>query len=299
MPSENVAAVFGPMRPPFLLLVPACFLVGLATALYDGHAVVPLHAVLAFVGALATHISVNALNEYDDFRSGLDLATTRTPFSGGSGTLPATPQKARYALVTGVVSLLVVVAVGVFFIAVWGWLLAPLGLLGALVIVLYTRVLTRSPLLCLLAPGLGFGPLMVMGTHFVLAGAYSWTAFAASLVPFFLVSDLLLINQFPDVEPDRAAGRRHLIIRWGRKPGVLVYGLFLVGAYLSVVAAVLLDVLPAWGLLALATLILALPVYRGLSRHYDTIPDLIPVLGKNVLLTLVTPVLLAVGIFIA
>lgn len=42
---------------------------------------------------------------------------------------------------------------------------------------------------------------MVMGTHFALTGEYSATAGLASLVPFFLVSDLLLLNQFPDVEP--------------------------------------------------------------------------------------------------
>ena len=48
-----------------------------------------LPLILALAGGLLAHISVNALNEYLDFTSGLDLTTLRTPFSGGSGTLPA------------------------------------------------------------------------------------------------------------------------------------------------------------------------------------------------------------------
>ena len=35
------------------------------------------------------HVAVNALNEASDMTTGIDLRTTRTPFSGGSGTLPA------------------------------------------------------------------------------------------------------------------------------------------------------------------------------------------------------------------
>ena len=83
-----------------------------------------------------------------------------------------------------------------------GHLNAPvlLGLAGLLLVFGYTIWFTRDPYLCLIAPGLGFGPFMVMGTHFVLTGNYAWTAFIASLIPFFLVSNLLLLNQFPDVD---------------------------------------------------------------------------------------------------
>ena len=295
---NRLAVVMSSMRIPFLTLVPVCVLLGFATAKYDGHPVNWLHLLLAFLGGLAAHASVNALNEYEDFKSGLDLKTERTPFSGGSGMLPARPEGARTALATGLVCLAVTVAIGVYFALVRGWAILPLGLLGLLVIVLYTGLLTRSPLLCLIAPGLGFGLFMVMGTHFALTGTYSWTAFAASLVPFFLVSDLLLLNQFPDREADRGVGRRHLVIAWGQRAGIWAYGLFLVAAYLSVVVAVLMKALPALGLLALLTLLLAVPLIRGVMRHYDSVPELIPFMGKNVLLNLLTPALLALGLFL-
>ena len=50
-------------------------------------------------------------------------------------------------------------------------LLLPIGLLGLVLVVSYTPWITRHPLLCLVAPGLGFGPVMVLGTLVALTGA--------------------------------------------------------------------------------------------------------------------------------
>ncbi len=290
--------LFGPMRLPFLILTPACVLVGVATAVWSGASISPLPVIVALVGAVAAHISVNALNEYDDFRTGLDLKTERTPFSGGSGALPGNPEQAHVALLTGVASAMLTVSVGVYFTILRGWGIIPLGLLGLLVIVLYTRWITRSPLICLVAPGLGFGPLMVMGTHFALTGTYNWPSFVASLVPFFLVSNLLLINQFPDVHADREVGRQHLPIAWGIPAAVRVYIAFLALTYLSIVGGVLLRQLPLFALLGLGTLLLAVPTARGAVQFAESIPDLIPHLGRNVIVVIATPVLMAIGIFI-
>lgn len=295
---QDAKPILGPMRLPFLVLTPACYLVGLGTALWTTGSIDVLDAVLTFVGALASHISVNAFNEYFDFKSGLDLRTTRTPFSGGSGTLPMKPEAARTALMTAIVSLVIAGAIGLYFLTVWGWALLPLGLLGMLVVFAYTPWLTKSPLFCLIAPGLGFGPLMVMGTHFALTGAYTWSSFAASLIPFFLVSNLLLINQFPDVEADRSIGRRHYPITIGRRKSSIIYFAFLALNYVAIIAGVAAQVLPMWSLLGLATLILAIPLVRGVHRHAEDVPQLVPSLGLNVLVTIATPVLVSVGLLV-
>jgi 1,4-dihydroxy-2-naphthoate octaprenyltransferase len=298
MNKTSRAIIFGPMRPPFLVLNPACVMLGAATAVRSGVPLNPWYLVLVFLGAVSAHISVNALNEYHDCKSGLDFTTRRTPFSGGSGTLPQSPDKAHVALATGVISLVVTGVIGIYFLRTRGLWLLPLGILGMVTVVIYTIWLTRIPLLCLIAPGFGFGTVMVMGTHFVLAGSYSWSAFFASLVPFFLVSNLLLLNQFPDVEPDRGVGRRHLPIVLGRKASVWVYGAFLAATYLSVTIASLMGLFPLSGLLALATIPLAVTTTRGAARFAEDIPGLIPHMGRNVVITILTPVLLALGLFI-
>ena len=109
----NLNIVTGPMRVPFLVLAPACVFLGLGSAVWSTGSYNTLYALLALLGALAAHISVNALNEYFDFKSGLDTKTTRTPFSGGSGTLPANPEKFKVAWWIGMVSFVITVLVGV------------------------------------------------------------------------------------------------------------------------------------------------------------------------------------------
>jgi 1,4-dihydroxy-2-naphthoate octaprenyltransferase len=290
--------ILGPMRVPFLILTPACVLLGIATAVHSGVQINPLQILLVLIGAVCTHISVNALNEYDDFKSGLDSQTQRTPFSGGSGTLPANPGMAKSALITALVTLGIVAITGIYFSWVRGIALLPLGLLGMVVIVAYTPWLTRIPLLCLIAPGLGFGPLMVMGTHFALTGEYSLTAFLASLIPFFLVSNLLLLNQFPDVEADKTVGRRHYPILLGRQTSSSIFSTFLILTYVAIAVGVALTILPLGSLLGLLTLILAIPLLRGSISHANDIQLLVPLLGKNVMVNLLTPLLVAIGIFI-
>ena len=291
--------LLGPMRVAFLVLPPVCVLLGLGTAAWtDGPINVP-HLVLVFIGALAAHISVNALNEYFDYESGLDLRTLRTPFSGGSGTLPANPAMARPALNTGLIALAITGLIGLYFVFVRGWALLPLGVLGLVVIVAYTPWFTRYPVLCLIAPGLGFGTLMVMGTDFALTGSYSWTAFFASLIPFFLVSDLLLLNQFPDVEADRAAGRRHLLIVAGKKKSSVVYVAFLFLTFVAIAVGVGLGKLPVLGLLGLIPLVIAVPTAVGAIRYAEQTEKLIPYMGLNVLLNVITPLLLGIGLLIA
>ena len=295
---RNAKYVLGPMRPPFLVLAPACVLVGIGAALRTSGKVNTLEVVLVLLGGVAAHISVNAFNEYCDFRSGLDARTLRTPFSGGSGTLPAKPEMAGSALLVAGLTLAVTAAIGMYFALIRGFALLPVGLLGLLVIVAYTPWLTRHPVLCLLAPGVGFGPLMVLGTQFALTGEYSWTAFAASLVPFFLVSNLLLLNQFPDAEADRSVGRRHVPIVLGPRGGSLIYGLFLLLTYLAILGGVAWGYLPKACLLGLTTLGIAIPAAIGASRYAENIEKLRLYLALNVLLTLATPVLVAVGLFI-
>jgi 1,4-dihydroxy-2-naphthoate octaprenyltransferase len=206
---------------------------------------------------------------------------------------------ARPALTLGLVAAGITALIGIYFLSVWGLALLPLGILGLVVIVTYTSWITRSPLLCLIAPGLGFGTFIVMGTDFVLSGSYTWTAFIASLVPFFLVNDLLLLNQFPDAEADETVGRRHLPIVAGKRTSSIVYGGFLLAAYLSIVLGIALRLLPVASILALLTLIIAVPLAVGAYRYAEDTEKLMPYLVRNVLVNIATPILLALGLFIA
>ncbi len=296
-------SVLGVTRPPFLILTPVCVLLGLAVAAVRGSPVDWAAGAVAMLGALAAHISVNALNEYEDFRSGLDLRTERTPFSGGSGTLVVRPALAEQARLIGLTALALTAVCGLALVWRVGWGLVPIGAIGLTLVYFYTSAINRRRWMCLIAPGLGFGPLMVAGTYYAVTGTWSWNAAVASLVPFFLVSNLLLLNQFPDVGPDRSVGRDNLPIALGLRCSLQVYGLFAFLAYLSLGLAMVVGLLPPTVLIALVTLPIAVQVYRGVSRVVEQggplAPALSPSMALNVVLSLLMPALVALGTFIA
>ena len=290
--------LLGPMRPPFLVLGPACMLVGLGSAYLQTGRINWFYFVLTLIAGVSAHISVNAFNEYFDYKTEVDAHTQRTPFSGGSGTLQAHPELAKSTLIMAIATLALTGFIGLYFLYIWNWTALPIGIVGLVLLYAYTAWVVYQPVLCLIAPGLGFGPLMVLSTHFALTGSFTWQAFIASLVPFFLVSNLLFLNQFPDVEADRAAGRRHFPILLGRSTSAYIYIAFLIAAYMVVVMGVFFRLLPPFSLLALLTIVFAVQIVRNVLANSENIPALIPAMGQNVIVNLLTPVLLAIGLFI-
>jgi 1,4-dihydroxy-2-naphthoate octaprenyltransferase len=289
----------GPARTDFLYMDAACVLLGAGAALWTHGAINVWHVIVAFVGALAAHVSVNALNEYFDFRSGLDLGIDRTPFSGGSGTLRERPDLARWALGLGLGALALAGLIGVYFLIASGWGLLPLGLVGVVTIVVYTPWITRLPAVSLIVTGLGFGLLMTNGVYYVLTGEYNWTSFFASLIPFFLGNCLLLLNQYPDVEADKAVGRRNYPILMGRRASSGLFWALMAGAYLSLLAGVGLGHLPPLALLGLGTLPLGIVTASGVRKWADDLPHLLRYMGYNVLVMLITPAAVGVGLLVA
>jgi 1,4-dihydroxy-2-naphthoate octaprenyltransferase len=286
------------MRGPFLVLAPVCVFLGMSTVIASQGSVDVFAMALAVIGAFLAHISVNMLNEYFDFKSGLDLETIRTPFSGGSGALPQNPQMVGAVLVGGVAASIGLFMIGGYFAWQQGVGIVPVGLAGLVIIATYTSWINRHPFLCLIAPGLGFGFLMVAGTQFVLQGYYAQQALIVASVPFFLVNNLLLLNQFPDVEADRRAGRNHFPIAYGLKRSSQAYGLFVLMTIAVIVVSVLLGYLPMLSLIALIPMPLALFSLSGAFKYGENIGSHPQYLAANVVVTLLTTLLLGISLVI-
>lgn len=286
-------------RPSFLILTPACVFLGASTALASLETLDIALLLLLMLGALAAHISVNALNEYYDFKSGLDLKTHRTPFNGGSGALPEHPQMALPVLGLGLVMLVIMVTIGVYFIYESGIGILLIGLMGLALIITYTQWINRLPVMCLIAPGLGFGLFMVLGSHIALVGSASLMAFAVALVPFFLVNNLLLINQFPDIEADSEAGRYHYPIAFGIEKSIRVYIGFTATAYGLILIYIAAGLLPLLSLIALLPLALSVFTAYGTRKYGQHVGEHPPFMAANVAAAILTPILLGVSIFIA
>ena len=255
------------------------------------------YAFLAGFGLLLAHISVDVFNEYFDYKSGIDLETVKTPFSGGSGALPSGLISPKQALWLGTGCFVAIVPIGIFFIITSGWALLPLLIVAALCILLYTPLIlkTRWPEW---APGVGMGFLPVLGVYFAQAGEYTWPAIIAAIPSGILVHNLLLLNEFPDVEADKKAGRKTTPITLGKASASKFYVATTILVYLWIIGGVIAGQMPPFSLLALLTLPIAVKAVGG-ALKYDGPSRLVPAMASNVLVVLLTQFLLGIGYILA
>jgi 1,4-dihydroxy-2-naphthoate octaprenyltransferase len=241
------------------------------------------------------------LNDYFDFRSGIDLAVKRTRFSGGSGILPANLLTPRQVLGLGIGCFLLAVPIGVFFIIVSGWELLPLLVFAALFIILYSPLILKHPW-PEWAAGVGLGALPILGMYFVQTSGYTFNAWIGCVPSALLVHNLLLMNEFPDVEADKIGRRTTLPIALGKKNAAIIYTMANLGSYVWIIVWVAAGLfnwtstwdMPAWTLLGLLTLPFAIRAIKG-AFNSDDPAKFMPGMAANVLMVLATQFLMAVG----
>lgn len=294
-PAERFQASLRVARAPFLGLPVTLVILGSALAVLAG-GFDPLAASLAFVGLVALHISINARNEYRDYQSGVDFETDPTPFSGGSGTLPAGELDPTIAKRMATVTAGIGAVIGGYFLLEVGLVLVPITIVGAVSVLFYTSHLTRYGLGELFA-GLGLGGLPVLGTGLVQVGTITPAMVVASVPSTLLTFNLLLLNEFPDVEADREGGRENLIHRLGRQGAGWIYVLAGVGVPLAIIAGWLTGLFPIWALLGILPSALLVHPGRWAIRAPET--DLpLEAQRDNVLWILATNTALAIGLLL-
>jgi 1,4-dihydroxy-2-naphthoate octaprenyltransferase len=247
--------------------------VGGAVAALDGAFDVWLF-LLTLVGAVCVHGATNLINDYFDYKSGVDRP--------GAPTTLYRP----HPLVQGLISPRAVlwVSVGLYAIAaIIGLALLALkgaGLLwfilvGAIASFFYTAGPIKYKYLALgeLAVFLMWGPVIVGGTYFVQRGSLSPDAVLIS-VPFgLLVALVLLANNLRDIDYDRSAGIATLGTLLGQqKTRVLYQGLILL-AYLAIALLIALKILSPWGLLVFFSAPVAFRLIRTLQREIPNDAD--------------------------
>jgi len=290
-------------RAPFFTGSLAPIIVGTATAFYEAGAVSWPRAVLALLALICLHAGANLANDYYDHLSGSDdINVSRAPpFTGGSQFIQDGRAQPREILFASLLSLGLGSAIGIYIVLVTGWPILVLGIIGAATGFFYT-----APPLKLGYRGLGevfvlldFGLLPVLGAHYVQTRSFSAGPAVAGVVVGLLMANVLWINQFQDADADAAAGKRHCVVRLGRRASSRVHAALFALAYTVVVTGVVWRALPASALLALLSLPLAARATLVSLKHHDHLDLLTPANIATIATHLATSVLLAVGLVIA
>jgi len=291
--AKDLVSFLGVARAPFLLLPVTLVAAGASASAWEG-AFGWGPTLLALVGLVLLHAAVNALNEASDMTTGIDLKTVRTPFSGGSGTLPSGRLSVRATRVFAYACVAVGGLIGGWFAVGLGpWFLLLL-LTGAVAVLFYSNVFARSGLGEIFA-GLGLGALPVWGAAWVQGQPPGPAALWAGVSAFFMTFNLLLLNEFPDEEADQAGGRRNLVLLLGRKGAAFVYSAAALLTPASIAAAVALRALPMPALAAtVPSLFLEKPLRWAFGDTRAPVP--VPALGANVAWNLATNAVLAIAL---
>jgi len=193
----------------------------------------------------------------------------------------------------GIACLVVVACIGIYFMATVGLAILPIGLLGIAIVYSYTSYLTRvgfGEVACVI----GFA-LWSIGPYFVLTGRYSLSILSVSLISGLMGVALLILNEFPDLEADKAGGRRNIPIMFGLKRASRIYSLVVTFTYVWLLVLVVARTLPVTALLALITLPIGVRVTTLVLNGYENDQKLMRALRLNAIMVLAVPFLVSLG----
>lgn len=247
-------------------------------------------ALAALLGALLIQIGTNLANDYFDHRKGADTHRVGPTRASSAGLIPPEQVKAAAIGAFGAAA-----AIGLYLVWIGGWPILLVGVASILSGWLYTA----GPK-ALAYVGLGdlfvlvfFGPVAVAGTVYVQSLTWEAEAAAWGVALGLLATAILVVNNVRDAPTDAPAGKRTLVVRFGRRFGQVEYFLCLAGA--AGIAALIGHLhQDLWLLLPLASL--ALAIRPGLAMLREQGAALNPVLGQTAAVLLAYGVLLSVAL---
>jgi 1,4-dihydroxy-2-naphthoate octaprenyltransferase len=284
------------IRVRFLLASVIAVLVGLALNWSQNVTIGYFDAILTFGGVLALHASVDLLNDYWDFKRGIDTKTTRTKMSGGTGVLPEGLLKPSSVYRAGVLFLIIGSLIGSYFVITNGILIAIILGFAILSIYFYSTKIVDS--------GLGEffvavkGSMIVIGAFFIQSGEINIESILAGIVIGSLSSLVLFIASFPDHDADKSKGRKTLVIIIGKEKASKIFWFFPLIAYSVIIIGVVLNFFPVISLISLISFPLIIKSGLGLQKNYDLINDLMPFMSASLKFSRITGILFVLSFFI-
>ena len=287
------------LRAPFLTASIVPVIIGSCLAFNDGHFFFSLFFI-TIIGIAALHLAANLLNDYYDARGSDPINIRLTPFSGGSRVI-------QNGEVTPGSILIMVFFFLALALASAGWLAYAgrpmvflIGLLGLVAGWAYS-----APPFQLMSRGWGeisiffaFGPLITLGAYYVMSGQISPNAFMVGIPQGFLITGVIWINQFPDYEADKEAGKRNLVVRLGPSISRYLYCVIMLLSFAAIILLVSIMGLSYLTMIVFASFPLTLKAMKILWKEYLSYERLIPAQALTVQMVIVQGLLLSLGIFI-
>ena len=284
------------IRVRFLLASVVAVSAGLAITWWQTGNITLFDAVLTMAGVLCLHASVDLLNDYWDFKRGIDTTTQRTKMSGGSGVLPDGLLKPAQVYVAGIIFLIIGASIGIYFVATDGVIIGIILAFAVVSIYFYSTKLVNWGLAEVFVTIKG--TMIVVGTYFVQTQQITEPVVLCGIIVGVLSSLVLFITSFPDYDADKAKGRKTLVISLGKQNSCSILWVFPAIAYGITITAVISEIFPISCLIILATTPLIIKSGYKLKQNYEELTNLIPAMSSTLYFSRITGALLVVGFLV-
>lgn len=264
---EKVKAWIQASRPPFYIATLIPLAIGWILAGQNA-SWRPWRFLLVMFGALMVHLATNLANDYFDFIHGTDSGEA----IGGSRVIQEdkiSPNSLRRAIIMvyGLTFLLALY----FMITLNLWKILPLLLLALFSSIFYVAPPVRYGYHGLgeLFAGINMGPVIVVGTYWVMAGKPDWEPLFVSLPIGFMVAAILYYQNLPDMKTDAAAGKNTLAVLLGKRRAFECFILLWIMIYLNILILIFSGFLSSFAFISLVTVPIFIRLLGIIKRAHD------------------------------
>lgn len=254
------------------------------------------HSISAVLGTLFLHLGANIINDYYDTEGSDAINSNPTPFSGGSRVVLDGLMSERELFLLALFIYILAIPPAIYLIMNGRPFVILFGLIGALLGFFYSA----GPI-SFMTRGLGefviflaFGPLLTGGAYYAISGKIVLHGFLIGIPFGFFTTAILWINEVPDREPDKKAGKWHLVVRLSDENVKRGYFILILLGFVSLISLVILGIFPLLSLISLLSLPLGVQAYRTL-RSWKKLSELIPAQSKTIMNQAVFSSLIAIA----
>jgi len=287
---------FRVIRIRFLLSSVIAVSVGLAISWWHFQQLDFLYAIMTISGVVALHASVDLLNDYWDFKRGIDTQTKRTKMSGGTGVLPEGLLRPNQVYRAGIFFLVIGAVIGSYFVIIDGIIIGVILVFAVISIYFYSTKIVDSGLSEVFVTVKG--TMIVLGTYYIQTMELNYAIFFAGIFIGVLSSLVLFITSFPDFEADKAKGRKTLVIVAGKQKAALVFWIFPIIAYSLLISGIGLEIFPIYSSISLVMMPLIIKVGIQLQKNFNNIEEIVSLMSKTVAFSRITGALFVLGFLI-
>jgi len=279
----------------YFLLTIVCIFLGFSAVIANHGDVNGYLLIAACIAAFVGHFSLCTFHEYSDLKHTWAFKENSDKHVGH----PRARDQVNSAFFAGLVALIVSLSCGLFLVVKFGLGILPVGVIGLMVLLSYSSVIKKHPIYSLLAPGFGFALLIALGTEYVLVGQYTQLVWVIAIIPFFLVNNLWLLNNYGDIKASTDVQESEdFPMAYGIKMSNYVYAVFATLATLIIIAYVVIGYLPVLSLIALIPMPLAFYALYGGIKFGQNITQQPKFLRSNLIATVATPALLGLTLIL-